>query len=803
MRIAYVHELEDKVNRLEAVLHSLGRRVEDHIQEHEITVKKPPAPYSTQTGYTPLSDVSREAISQHTESPTADSSWQYVSNQRDQHRHLPEPMSVRSVITDGPEYRNGPRPRSYTSSSLTANRSFSVGEQELPPYDLVYNLVDLFFKHINPWSPILDRKTTFHVLFGGSRLTEDDRVLLNAIVATTLRFSGDARLTATSRKQYHDTAKTKVLFHCLENPSVSSMQALAILAIDTIGTSCSLQGMNLLAFVSRSIVQLGLGNELTMYLGQPTYQTVSSHHLSYPPQPSSWIEEEGRRRLVWMLYILDRYTTLSTSSTFTFPDNDLHLRLPCTYDLFSRNTSVSTRWPRPQLNTSSQYPVPDSMNTSPANLGSFSYHCEVLTILSRIHEFLSRPVPLHSGAAMNNWRATYQHMDGSLTEWLHSLPGEYGKISQLCHSDPGSKISNWIMLHAAFVLAVLRLHSVAAYPASTSMHFQPSFNAMQRCLGAVESLREIAQDTINNSMLDLLGPPFAFSLWTSARLLIVDAATRDGDVDPKIRFFISTLEAMGQYWQIALTYAKTLERLVREGSDAVTMSNHANSVSTVTPSTTMATMTPSPSISTAASAGYSFPLNRDPPNTNHHQHQHTSHPSTTPYTTSGLHPGQQPRSFRTMRKRSYEIGRSLHSRRSETGIGSGHWWTEPNSATTTGSQVITPQDGEVEYLDVFTFFDYPKVLPAEDGPMSGPTSGEGSREGTRTPGAGVLQLGPAPTGQSMAQSMSSGSHSGAFPSSAIGGAGISVTAGSSRVQSPVFAMPVRESDWLGFQPPHE
>jgi hypothetical protein len=28
VRIAYVQELEDKVNRLEAVLHSLGRRVE-------------------------------------------------------------------------------------------------------------------------------------------------------------------------------------------------------------------------------------------------------------------------------------------------------------------------------------------------------------------------------------------------------------------------------------------------------------------------------------------------------------------------------------------------------------------------------------------------------------------------------------------------------------------------------------------------------------------------------------------------------------------------------------------------------
>lgn len=117
---------------------------------------------------------------------------------------------------------------------------------------------------------------------------------------------------------------------------------------------------------------------------------------------------------------------------------------------------------------------------------------------------------------------------------LHHLPGEYGKISQLCHSDPASKIANWIMLHAAFVTATIRLHSSAAYPTIKSHLFTPSFNATQKCLSAVESLREIAQDVVNTRGLDLLGPPFAFSLWVSARLLLVHAATMECEVDPKI-----------------------------------------------------------------------------------------------------------------------------------------------------------------------------------------------------------------------------------------------------------------------------
>lgn len=162
MRIAYVHELEDKVNRLEAILRSLGRRVEDHIQEHDLASSKRSAGYSSQPAFTPHTEASRD-ISQPTDSPgpATDSSWSYTNGPKDPQRHLPEPMSVRSVVADTSEPRATFRPRSYTASTLTANtKTFSISESELPPYDMVYNLVDLFFKHINPWSPILGKSSS-------------------------------------------------------------------------------------------------------------------------------------------------------------------------------------------------------------------------------------------------------------------------------------------------------------------------------------------------------------------------------------------------------------------------------------------------------------------------------------------------------------------------------------------------------------------------------------------------------------------------------------------------------------------
>ncbi|ODH28078.1 hypothetical protein ACO22_04016 [Paracoccidioides brasiliensis] len=223
-------------------------------------------------------------------------------------------------------------------------------------------------------------------------------------------------------------------------------------------------------------------------------------------------------------------------------------QLPCRYDLFSKNQPVETRrFIGPER--------PEITINRPENLGSFSYHCEVLRILNRIHKFLRTPIDIGCSVDVDNWQATFRDLDRELDRWLYNLPDDYGRISQLCHSSPTSRISSWIMLHAAFITCVLRLHTCAAYPTIRSQIFFPSFAAMQRCLAAVESLREIVQDVVNTGMLDLLGPHFALSLWVSARVLVVDASVSNTDVN-------------SIHWGMAKKYAKVLENILEEAQEA-------------------------------------------------------------------------------------------------------------------------------------------------------------------------------------------------------------------------------------------
>lgn len=579
-----MRELENKVDRLEALLQALGRRVEDHIQLHDsgraATVAASPASRISDQPQqvTKLHDDNRRHF---TISLDGSPDSQRLSSDpkiydRMQYDRTSETMSVQSMTTrttalgDVAEYPRSPNVSGQPG--VAYNNYQSALDFDLPPYDLLYSLVDLYFKHVNTWCPILDRKLTFDTFFNSSVLDDADRNLLHAIVATSLRFCKAPGLTLELRTRYHSAAKQKVLLYGLENPTVKALQALVILALDFLGVSDGPQSWNILAILIGNIRRLRLNAENSLILNSsPPFVSPGTLQEFMLPRPTSWIEDEGRRRLFWMVYILDRYVAVANISDFLLCESEVGRSLPCRYDLFSKNEPVETRW----------FVSPgrsEMIVNRPENLGSFSHHCDVLRTMSRVQAFLRKPVDICSLSEVQQWQTTYRELDGELNAWLYDLPDEYSRVSHLCHSDPTSKISNWIMIHAAFVTAVLRLHSCAAYPSVRSHIFAPSFIAMQRCLAAVESLREIVQDVVNTGMLSLLGPHFAFALWVSARLLLVHASSTGTEVDPKIQFFITTLEQMGPYWPVAHRYAQLLDRIIRASREVTSPAPAGSSI---------------------------------------------------------------------------------------------------------------------------------------------------------------------------------------------------------------------------------
>ena len=69
-------------------------------------------------------------------------------------------------------------------------------------------------------------------------------------------------------------------------------------------------------------------------------------------------------------------------------------------------------------------------------------------------------------------------------------------------------------------------------------------------------------------MLNKLGPPFAFSLWVAARVLLVHGSTIDHQVNPAIVQLVDTLREMGYHWKVAERYATLLQRVLDEYQDS-------------------------------------------------------------------------------------------------------------------------------------------------------------------------------------------------------------------------------------------
>lgn len=112
--------------------------------------------------------------------------------------------------------------------------------------------------------------------------------------------------------------------------------------------------------------------------------------------------------------------------------------------------------------------------------------------------------------------------------------------------------------------SVIRLHSSAAYPTTRSTIFGPSYSAGQRCLSAVENIAALTRLVVSNNMLHLLGSTFAFTVWVAARLLLVHASTTEYSTIPDVRLFLDALREMGKFYQTAERYATIIQRVVEE-----------------------------------------------------------------------------------------------------------------------------------------------------------------------------------------------------------------------------------------------
>lgn len=231
--------------------------------------------------------------------------------------------------------------------------------------------------------------------------------------------------------------------------------------------------------------------------------------------------------------------------------------------------------------------------------------------------------------------------------------------------------------HSTYSSTVIRLHSSAAYPARRSPIFSPSFRASQCCLAAVDAISTLCVNVKQqHGLLSRLGWPFAFSVWVAARLLLVHSSTIDHNINPTIHFFVTTLQELGTHWPVADRYAELLQRVLDEFAE-------------------------SERLGTGATRATSTDLNSQPGGNNNGNGNGDR-----------VTPGSV-RILADMRRCAYDLD-FLISRQPRMAMGSGLSTADRLAVSTGPTPSRTPAPNELEYLDVFDFFNMPRLPMSMD-----------------------------------------------------------------------------------------
>lgn len=130
-------------------------------------------------------------------------------------------------------------------------------------------------------------------------------IVLHAMMVCALRYVANERLAREWLELHPDALQRSrefVLMAGMDDLSVENAQALIIVAFVHIGDGNANKAWPIIGALARTVVYLGLNNELE----EDQLQEPCLKPLSCLPQARVWTEAEERRRVFWNVFLLDR-----------------------------------------------------------------------------------------------------------------------------------------------------------------------------------------------------------------------------------------------------------------------------------------------------------------------------------------------------------------------------------------------------------------------------------------------------------------------------------------------------------------
>ncbi|KAJ5898313.1 hypothetical protein N7504_008601 [Penicillium tannophilum] len=445
-----------------------------------------------------------------------------------------------------------PRLNDVNSPSFLVNPPSD--SSEILPNEIMKELVDFYHVNIHPWIPILHLgkfRERMQLAEERPRIT----CILHAIIAVCVRFSRNENLPDEETKlQIAEKSRQRVILDSTESFSVENLQALVIIAFETIGRGRGPSSWSIVGSMVGTVEHLQLNVEEDVLYGGTNLGENLIRRMIFVSPSSSWSEAEERRRIFWTVFLMDRFCSISTGWKISLTNNDVKRRLPCEGALWQKGHETQTPY----------FGISDSKDTAansiingqrPTNpdeqdaIGGFAYNIEATGSLALVANFfLHHAFIVSDTIRAQMWLMKFKELDLRLIQWKLYLPSKWREACAL--NCDGVMDPNLTLAHITHNTAVILLHQGIAWPPA---HWQlcpvrlPSASSAETCLEAASEIATIGQQFLSFSPI-FTNPQFSFCLFIAGRMLLAHARYNNVSIPPALNTLIASLLEISQRW---------------------------------------------------------------------------------------------------------------------------------------------------------------------------------------------------------------------------------------------------------------
>ncbi|KAI8935137.1 hypothetical protein NX059_007731 [Plenodomus lindquistii] len=294
---------------------------------------------------------------------------------------------------------------------------------------------------------------------------------------------------------------------------------------------------------------------------------------------NDWTELEERRRLFWIVFLLDRFCSVSTGWNTSLTADDVHRRLPADGGYFTREEPVITpyfgiwnkaaaRIGRSLAHVPAQYneedpaveqhPVtgasPSSANgfIDASKLGAFAYCVEATESLSQVTTFfLQQRINWQDKEHAISWLTRFKELDLRLVNWKIFLPPRWKDSNISPDTTVIDMDPNLTLAHITHNTSMILLHHPIAYPPSAWKDYValPKECSAQTCVLAAVETSNIVDKFLTHTLIPFVNIQFAFCAYVAAKALLFEHQSTKRCLLPEFQSLVRNLWEMSSRWR--------------------------------------------------------------------------------------------------------------------------------------------------------------------------------------------------------------------------------------------------------------